>query len=281
MTVSTNDDQRTFWTADAGPKWVRCQDAMDQLLQPVLDGVFERANLKPAKSVLDIGSGTGTSTLQAADKVGPAGHATGADISQTMTEHAQSRAKNMPCVTFTLQDVAHHSFDAHSFDAVISRFGVMFFADPVAAFANIKTAMAPGASLTFAAWGQIEKNPYFTTPASIARSVIGAPPKVDPDDPGPFAFRDPDRVIRILQDAGLKNIHCDTQTVLLTPVGPPDTVADLFCEIGPAARALNYFDATADQRSDLTRALAKALKELETQNGILIPAEINFVTASA
>ncbi|WP_298835925.1 class I SAM-dependent methyltransferase [uncultured Roseobacter sp.] len=278
---SDNSDQREFWSDAAGPKWVQMQAQMDQLMQPVLDGVWIRAGLTQGQRVLDVGSGTGASTLQAADQVAPDGHVTGADISDTMTTLARKRAGGRPDVSLILADVAHHPFQPDSFDAVVSRFGVMFFADAAGAFANIRAAMVPGARITFAAWAAIPDNPFFTTPAQVAKSLVGAPPRPDPDAPGPFAFRDAGRVTDILNAAGFTDICIDTAHTALDGGSDPAGLAQTMCRIGPAEAALRYAQAGADMQKAVEQALSKAVGIFSTPDGLRIPASVHYVTALA
>lgn len=275
----TNADQRAFWSDAAGPKWVALQEQMDELLQPVLTGMWDRAQLQPTETVLDVGCGTGTSCLQAADTVGPQGQIIGADISHTMTELARLRIASHPNITVLLADVADHPFKAAQFDRVVSRFGVMFFTDPVAAFKNIRRAMKPGAACFFAAWGSTTNNPYFTVAAQVAKSVLGSPPKKDPDGPGPFAFRDPERLRGILQASGFDSIACDTASVVLDGGQDKARLAHSMCQIGPAEAALSYFQAKEAEASALNLELRRALADFDTPQGIRIPAEIHFFSA--
>lgn len=280
-----NADQRDFWSVTAGPKWVMLQAQMDQLFQPVLDGLLDRASLQMGDAVLDVGCGTGASCLQAARLVGPGGSVVGADISQPMAELARTRLADQNAgqnnAKVLLRDVATHRFGVAQFDRVISRFGVMFFADPVAALKNIRGAMHPGATCCFAAWGAIPNNPYFTFAAQVAKTVVGAPPKTDPDAPGPFAFRDPSRVVEILERAGFAEGTCDTDGVMLDGGGDARIMAETLCKIGPAEAALRYFDADKTQRDAMAHALQGALAKFETAAGIQIPAEIQYYRAKA
>jgi SAM-dependent methyltransferase len=279
--MSGNDDQRVFWRDDAGPKWARHAGALDVLMQPVLDGVFARASMKQGQRVLDVGCGTGASTLQAAALVAPGGSAVGADISATLLGAARDAAAGVPNVTFVEADAAANDFGGARFDHLISRFGVMFFADPVAAFANMARALTPGARVTFAAWGQIPNNPFFTCPAQAARAVIGAPPKSDPDAPGPFAFRDPERVTAILREAGLQDVSCEVAEVALTPQGDPAAFSEVCLAIGPGSVAIRHFASPREQVEALRARIEADLATFDTPEGLRIPAEINFFTARA
>lgn len=274
-----NSEQADFWTAQAGHKWVEQQALLDALMQPVLDGVLTRAALAAGDDVLDIGCGTGASTLQAAEIVGESGSVRGADISPTMLALAQSRAAGRNNITFAEADAAQYTFDARRFDHMISRFGVMFFADPVAAFANILKGLKPGAHVTFASWGAFPKNPWFSLPVQAAKEVLGAPPPVDPDEPGPFAFRDIDRVRGILESAGFDRFEADAAQIALTPPGTRADVAAMAASIGPAARTVDYFQGSAADSAAITARVDQALQAFETPKGVLVPAQINFFRA--
>ncbi|MEW9921949.1 class I SAM-dependent methyltransferase [Marimonas sp. MJW-29] len=272
-------DQRAFWTEEAGPKWVARMAAMDATLQPVLDLMLDSASLTHGAHVLDIGCGAGTSTLEASMRVGDGGSACGADISRTLLGAARDRAGGLANVSFLLADAQSHRFEANRFDRMISRFGTMFFEDFSAAFANIARALKPNGTMTFVTWGAIPENAYFTLPARVARQELGAAPKSNPDDPGPFALREADRVQSILADAGLSEPQVEEVRLDLTPKGDALAVAELLCEIGPAQKALDHFKATPPERARLTEAIARALEPHATPDGIRLPALINLCTA--
>ena len=274
--MTDNTDQAAFWGGAAGDKWVAQQALLDQQMLPVLEGVLQRAGLTEGQQVLDVGCGTGQSTLAAARIVGPQGHVLGADISPPMLGLARKRGEGTAQMSLDCVDVAEHPFEAARFDAVVSRFGVMFFADPVAAFANIARAMKPGAQITFASWGQIERNPWFTLPARIAKEEIGAPPKTDPDAPGPFAFRDIAKVEGILRAAGLREVKGVAQNLRFTLPGGARDFAALSNRIGPAERTMTYFQSDAETRQRLVARLTAAFGALPDE---AVPAEINFFTA--
>ncbi len=272
-----NHDQEEFWTTNAGPLWVAQEGLLDAFLAPVLSEVLTTAGIGPDQSVLDIGCGTGHSTLKAARLVGPGGFALGADISATMIARAKTRAVEMPQAHFSLTDVADHSFEPDQFDHAISRFGVMFFANSVAAFRNIATALKPGAQITFATWGQIQNNPWFTLPARIAKEALGTPPKSDPDAPGPFAFRDIDKVCGLLRSAGLSQVSGTAYEIPLSLPGGAAQIAALSRQIGPAKGTIAHFQADDAAQSRIEDAMAKAFGAFD---GAGIPAEINLFTAT-
>ncbi|MEO9573686.1 MAG: class I SAM-dependent methyltransferase [Tateyamaria sp.] len=274
-----NTDQEEFWSKSAGPAWVTLQSELDCLMQPVLDLVLTHARLQAGQRVLDIGCGTGASVAQAADIVGDTGHVTGLDIADTMLDLAKTRLTGHANTSLMLSDAQTEPFEPGSFDALISRFGVMFFEDSSAAFANMSAALVPGSALTFAAWGPAPRNPFFMEPARAATELLGEMPKVDRTQPGPFAFEDTDRVTSILETAGLVSIEVSTVDLHLTPVGDLRDVGDLCCSIGPADSALRYHEGTSENRKALSDAIALRFAPFETHDGVRIPAVINLFQA--
>ena len=279
MNGQSNDSQKTFWSAAAGSKWLHFEVALDHYMQPVLDGVLDRARVQHGDAVLDIGCGTGASTLQLGALVGQDGQVVGADISGPLLSRAAERAHGMAQISFIEADAQHHMFQNAQFDHLTSRFGVMFFDDPIAAFTNMSRALKPGGRVSDAAWGQIPANPFFTFAAQAARNIIGAPPKVDPDLPGPFSLRDQDKVLDILTQAGLQSATCDVVDLMLTPNGSITDFSDMVLSIGPADSAITHFDATPDQIAALRDLLQDIYAPFDGPEGLRIPAEINFFTA--
>ncbi|MFK7882322.1 class I SAM-dependent methyltransferase [Roseobacter sp.] len=275
-----NEEQAEFWTKAAGEKWVEQQVQLDAFMQPVLDSLFTRCDLKNGDHVLDIGCGTGASTIQAANTVGATGSVFGVDISPTMLACAKERAHSLENVRFEVADAADYGFRLGEFDHLISRFGVMFFADPIAAFSNIFKSLKPGAHLTMACWGQISKNPWFTVAAQAAKERLGAPPSVDPDAPGPFAFRDVDRVVQILSSAGFVEIQADVSDVFLEPAGTPSEVAQMATSVGPAARTVEIFQGNFADSQAIANRVQEVFQSFDTQSGVRVPAEINFFQAT-
>ncbi|EEB86423.1 class I SAM-dependent methyltransferase [Roseobacter sp. GAI101] len=275
--AASNQDQEEFWTSNAGPTWVSHEGPLDLFLGPVLDQVLERSAISTGQHVLDIGCGTGQSTLAAGNRVGPTGHVLGLDISSTMIARANERVASLPQVALALADAAEHLFEPAFFDHVISRFGVMFFADPEAAFRNIARALKPGGKVTLAAWGQIQRNPWFTLPAAIAKAELGAPPKSDPDEPGPFAFRDIDKVCSMLVAAGFTDVGGVAQDMVFALPGGMAEVAKLSLKVGPAAGTIKHFSADQAAQDRIEAAMADAFEGLGSAG---IPAEINFFTAT-
>lgn len=277
--MSGNDAQREFWSNKVGGDWVALQGIMDASFQPVLDLVLERADLKRGQSVLDIGCGAGTSSLQAADLVGSNGSVLGADISDTLLARAGTLAKDRPNVSFISADAQTHPFEAGSFDHLISRFGVMFFADSIAAFANMARALRPGAKITMACWGPAPNNPWFMTSAKAAQSILGQPPKADRSLPGPFAFEDQGHVTAMMQAAGLRDVSATTHNLLLTPPGDAAAFADQQSVIGPVKGMIEHFNGTAADSAAIRATIIESCAQFQTPQGLRIPADINLFEA--
>ncbi|MEM7320726.1 MAG: methyltransferase domain-containing protein [Pseudomonadota bacterium] len=278
-----NADQHEFWSrSPSGQKWLTYEDHLDAAMAPVLDGVIARADLQPGYRVLDIGCGTGASLLAAAERVGAHGAVLGLDISQPFLDRAEDRARNAGFgqVATRCADAQTDKFDGPQFDTMISRFGVMFFNDPQTAFANMARALRPGAKMTFAAWSSFAQNPWFRLPHETAASRLGNPPPADPHAPGPLAFQDADRVLGLLDGAGLKNTGYETEQLHMTPQGTPQDIASLCLRVGPAARLIGLFDASRADRQAIQADLTARLSNYETADGVKVPAEIHFFQAS-
>lgn len=275
-----NDDQKVFWEKFAS-LWVTKQSALDGLMAPVLDRILEEAHIAAGDAVLDIGCGTGTSSLRAAQATGSGGRVLGVDISESMLERARATTVDVKNLQFETADAAAHEFARHSFDVIISRFGVMFFVDSVAAFSNIRRAMKPGARLILGTWSSLDANPWFKVPMYASKRRLGAPPPMDPDGPGPLAFRDIARVDGILKAAGFQDITGWAETLQLTPPGNLQTVAEHAGSIGPASRTIEYFNADQEDFNVIVSEIAHQFADYMTPQGARIPAEINFFSATA
>lgn len=204
---ASNDEQAQLWNGPAGRAWVDTQDLLDGTFKGIEDRLAEAVAARPAARLLDIGCGTGATTLAASRRLGPNGSATGIDISAPMIEIARARAKGeaLPA-RFIQADAAAHAFAPASCDMLISRFGVMFFADPVRAFVNLRRAASDGATLHLVAWRGADENPFMTAAERAAAPLLPSLPPRRPDAPGQFAFADPDRVRRILAESGWAGI---------------------------------------------------------------------------
>ena len=163
-----NADQIAYWNGPAGQRWAQRQAAQDIVLGPVADLVIDRAKLKPGERVIDVGCGSGATTMAFAREVAPSGHVLGVDISGPMLERARQSAPKDLSIDFVLADATVYPFEPASFDVLASRFGVMFFADPALSFANMRKALRPSGRLAFACWREPRENPFFMAPLQAA-----------------------------------------------------------------------------------------------------------------
>ncbi len=256
--MAARDDEMTeFWNGEAGDAWVSMQPVLDASFVGFEEALAEAAAARGAERVLDVGCGAGATTLAIARRLGVGASVTGVDISAPLLEAAKERAAyDEDGPRFLLADAADHPFEDGEFDLVTSRFGVMFFADPVAAFANLRRAVAPGGGLRFFCWRTPEENPFMTTGARAAAHLLPEVPPRTPGAPGPFAFAEAARVEEVLGGAGWKDVTVE-------PVDQPCEFpeADLLrylARIGPVAAALR--DADDATRAEVMRVSRAAYR---------------------
>jgi SAM-dependent methyltransferase len=277
-----NAEQITFWNTQAGQKWVARQERMDVMIAPYGRAAMDALQLAVGDRVTDVGCGCGDTTLELARRVAP-GRALGVDISEPMLTRARERARAAGTgnVAFALADAQTHAFDAHATDVVFSRFGVMFFAEPTAAFANLHAALVPHGRLGFVCWQAMVDNPWVTVPLGAALQHVPPPPPPVPGAPGPFAFADRDRVARILGEAGFHDVACDpfTPTVTVGGGGGLDEAAEFLSQMGPASQVLR--DASPATITTVRYAVRQALAPYLTPRGVEMPSAAWLVTARA
>ena len=256
---------QSYWTRSGGSAWADLQALMDRLYQPIGEAVADRADPPAGARVLDVGCGAGATTLDLARRVGPVGSCTGVDISTPLLEAARRRAATVANVGFIEADAQTHDLGEATFDAVTSRFGVMFFADADAAFANLRRATKPGGELAFACWRAAAENPLTQIPLETAAPFLpDLPPPPPADAPGRFAFADPERVRGILQRSGWTDIE-------ITPLDTPtplslDEMLDLSLTFGVLGTALPQQDEAV--RETVRGAVSDRL-ETYLQDGII------------
>lgn len=232
----SNQDQADYWNGDAGLRWVEFSALLDDMLLPFAKDIIRQAKITNTDTVLDVGCGAGALSLMAAKL---ADHFTGADISAPLIELATERAGSFGNVTFIKADAAELTLD-EKVDLVISRFGVMFFSDPVAAFSNIRRQTKKGGRMVFACWQSPMKNMWARAPLEAAMPFLHSPPEPpEPNAPGPFAFASSEFLSDVLMDAGWNSVELSdwTGTIRLPGRGAED-VASFMMEMGPLSRIL-------------------------------------------
>jgi SAM-dependent methyltransferase len=276
-----NADQIAYWNGPGGQRWADRQAAQDILLTPVADLLIDRARPKAGERIIDVGCGSGATTIAFARKVAPTGHVFGIDVSGPMLARArQSAPKELP-VDFALADATVYPFDPQSFDLLASRFGVMFFAEPALSFANLRKALKPSGRLAFACWREPRENPFFMAPLQAVYKHVPKLPQQGPEDPGPFAFAAEARVHRILGEAGFAGIEMEPCNLALdVAIGSGlDAAVQSALEIGPASRALEGHP--EDVRAAATNSIREALTPFASGQTVPLPAAIWIVTARA
>jgi SAM-dependent methyltransferase len=272
-----NEAQITHWREQGGEAWVRGQNRMDRQLSPVGDLARERLAPKSGEAVVDVGCGTGQTTLQLADAVGPNGRVLGVDISTPMLALARERAATRDNVSFLEADAQTHSFAPASFDALFSRFGVMFFDDPVAAFTNLGATMRPGGRLSFVCWRPLELNLWMSEGVRVIASLIPPPPPPPPDAPGPYGFADPHRVRAILTSAGWSGVEIVPHDIAITVAVDLDEAIAGLQEVGPTANLLR--EAPAATKAEALDALRAAFAPKIGPEGLKAMAAVWIVYA--
>lgn len=281
MTDAPNAEQAEFWSDGAGLDWVTFENKLDAQFAGANAALIDAARPKSGQSVLDIGCGTGATTRDFAQAVGPNGSVLGLDISTSMLAQARKSAasQGLTNASFTCADAQTSPLESAKYNHIVSRFGVMFFADPVAAFTNLYSGLVEGGQLTMACWGPFKENPWFTLPRRIATDLLGSPPSVDPRAPGPFAFADADYVLEILTKAGFSSASVTTLDIPLVLPGDAANAAELSSYIGPANSVIRAQNGTAKDKAQIVAATKTKLQAFEINGTVTVPAKIHIYTA--
>ncbi len=279
--VGDNEAQVQYWNSAAGEKWVRHQEVMDQQLEVVTDLLLQTAAPRARESVLDVGCGTGATLLRLATAVGKEGHVLGCDVSAPMLALARQRiaAAGVLHVDLVQADAQSHDFTEDAFDLLVSRFGVMFFADPAAAFAHLRRSMRAGGRLAFVCWAPLADNPFFLLPIQIATRHLGPAEPTPPRAPGPLAFSEPDYVGDILTGAGWSEVRIEDRRPPLRGFATAQEQAAFSIEMGPVSRLIAERQPDAVTVDALRAELTKELAKYATESGIEIPSRLYYVTA--
>jgi SAM-dependent methyltransferase len=262
-----NREQAELWNGPSGSAWVEMQDVLDRVLAPFERVLFKEAFPSEGSRVLDVGCGAGTTTISMARRLGPTGLCVGVDISEPLLRVAKARAiaEKPGTVAFVQADAQTYAFEPGRFDSVMSRFGVMFFGDPEAAFVNIRRAARSDAKLAFVAWRSPAENPFMTTAARAAEPLLPNLSIPNADAPGQFAFSDGGRVRRILNASDWKNI--DVRPIDVTGNIAEQDLLTYVTKLGPVGAALRDAGMDKATRTRTTIAVRAAL-EPYIQNGI-------------
>ncbi|HEX4863790.1 MAG TPA: class I SAM-dependent methyltransferase [Acidimicrobiales bacterium] len=281
MPKIVNEDQAEFWEGMA-PTWIDIEERIEGTASEPGLAAMEALAPQPGEKILDLGCGTGGTSITLARMVGPDGSVVGADISSEMLARARQRAQESETknVQFVHADVQTEDFGESSFDAAFSRFGVMFYTDPVTAFGNIRTSLRPAARLSFVCWQQIFANEWMLVPGMAVMSVTGTPPPMPaPGEPGPFSLSDPKHVQSLLELAGYRDVDVAAYNDLVVlPQGEIARYAATSLLVGAAREALK--EANDATRANARDAVEAALTEKISDGDVRLSRGYLVVTAS-
>lgn len=268
--VGPNAEEIRYWNETVGPKWVALHELLNEQVAPLGREVMERAGIGRGARVLDVGCGCGETTVELGRRVGPAGSATGVDVSAVMLERARQLAASagVTNVRFEQVDAQTYGFPPQSFDSLYSRFGLMFFANTEAALINLRRALRPGGRLAFVCWRRRQDNPWMTVPLMAAAGHIPLPPCPAPGAPGPFALADDTRLRGQLERAGYVDIAIDAvdrEIAVGGTMGLEGTV-QLVLRMGPTGAALR--ETGKGTSPQIEEAVRKALAPYVTAEGV-------------
>lgn len=275
-----NHEQRTRWNGADGEYWASQSDRLDRTLGPVTGPLLEFAAPAAGSAVIDVGCGCGAITLELAKIVGPRGRVTAIDISEPMQGRARERLRPYPNTDFLLGDAAELPLENLRAELIVSRFGVMFFGDPAAAFRNLRSGLAPGGRVRFACWRPIRENPWLQIPLHAVYDHAPRLPKPQPDEPGPFAFADPERVTQVLTAAGFTAPSFQPLDIELDLAAGRilEDAAVHASQTGPAKRALAGQSPEIQARA--LESIRRALEPYASSEGVKLPGAVWLVAAN-
>jgi len=271
--------QLAEWNGESGRRWATEQVRTDRAMAAIAAVLLERAAPRPGEAVIDVGCGGGITTALIADAVGSAGRVLALDVSAPLLEGARRRLAGRPNVAFLLGDAAALPLEGTGADLLASRFGVMFFGDPVAGFANLRRGLRPGGRTVFACWRRPSENPWMTLPLHAAYRHVPRLPEQAPTDPGPFAFADPDHVRAVLVGAGFVDASLEPVDLAMDLGADLDEALAFLLEIGPTSRALEGHSEA--NRHAVAASIREVLAPYVSAAGVRVPAAIWIVRATA
>jgi ubiquinone/menaquinone biosynthesis C-methylase UbiE len=274
-----NAEQAASWDGHRGDHWVRYADRYDALIERLTPPLVRAAAVGASDRVLDVGCGCGTTTRIAA-RAARTGSVLGIDLSAAMLHEAErrTRAEGLGNVRFEHADVQVHPFAPAEFDVALSRFGVMFFEDPVAAFSNLACALRPGGRITFLCWQERDRNEWVTVPVGAALTVVPPPDPLPEGAPGPFSLGKPERIRQVLADAGFDDIELREVAEPLYLGDDAAHAIDFWQGSGIARVLLDDVDGVTERRA--IEAVHDALRPHERPDGIRLGSAAWLVSAT-
>ncbi len=282
MPETTVTDSDTYWNGDGGDIWVRNMDRSEAAFVSMTAALMARAAVRQGEHVLDIGCGGGVTSQVLAERAGPDGEVLAVDISASILRVARQRHDRNANLHFLQADAATADLGEPRFDLIFSRFGVMFFADPLLAFTNLRRALKPTGRMVFLCWRAMKQNSWIAEATGAAVSTLGeehrpAPP-ADPFAPGPFALADLERTAGILRGAGFGDVTVEPLDDFMW-LGDLEQAVNYLKSMGPIAQAMPKV--SADQEQAVDQAMRAALARYLVDGEVRAPSATWIVTATA
>ena len=275
-----NDEQYEYWNKGIGQKWVKEDNSLNERFAILTKEFFSRANINKNEKVLDIGCGGGITSFKASKLVGKDGYVLGADISEILLDLAKKNYSNIENLEFKYCDVQNYKFKKNIFSKVISRFGVMFFENPIVAFRNIYNSIQDGGSLHFVCWTNILENEFFTAAANIIIKHLNKEFPQVTRAPGPFAFSEKKYVKQILNASGFENIKVDKIYTSISTYDDSKKDGELLFNIGLAGRLLAEENLSEEELSKIKNKIIEMAQKRQIDGKINYKACLNFVSAT-
>ena len=275
-----NDEQFEFWNEGIGRKWVEEDNSMNERLSILTKELFLRSNIKRDDKILDIGCGGGQTTFEASEMVGENGYVVGADISKILLDLAESKYANTKNLEFKYCDVQNYEFKVNSFSKVISRFGVMFFENPIEAFKNIYNSIQEGGSLNFVCWTNVMENEFFTDPTNIIIKHINKEFPEITRAPGPLAFSEEDYVKEILMSSKFKNVKIEKVYSSISTNDSAEKDGALLLKLGLGGRLLADANLSKKELSIIRDEMVEISQKRQKDGKITYKACLNYVSAT-
>jgi len=282
MTDQPNAEMAEFWNGKGGKSWVTQEARLECSLRPFGQQAMAAGAIKAGQQILDIGFGCGDSTIELAGKVGSEGQVHGVDISVAMVDAAEKKATQMDIanVSFECADAQTKAFPGDGYDLVFSRFGVMFFDDPIGAFKNIYSALKPGGRLAFICWAPRDQNAWVGLPLQVVAKHLTLPAPPGLDEPGPFSLSEEARVSGILGAAGFSNIAVEPFQTPFVLGGDVDEALSFLMQLAPSGSAINNAEADDETRARIAVDMAELLNSHDSDKGVTMGAAALLVTAT-
>jgi ubiquinone/menaquinone biosynthesis C-methylase UbiE len=275
-----NDEQFEFWNEGIGKKWVEEDDSMNERLSILTKELFLRSNINRNDKILDIGCGGGQTAFEASEMVGENGYVIGADISKILLDLAKSKYANTKNLEFKYCDVQNYEFRENSFNKVISRFGVMFFENPIEAFKNIYNSIQEGGSLNFVCWTNVMENEFFTDPTNIIIKHINKEFPEITRAPGPLAFSEEDYVKEILMSSKFKNVKIEKVYSSISTNDSAEKDGALLLKLGLGGRLLADANLSKKELSIIRDEMVEISQKRQKNGKITYKACLNYVSAT-